>query len=364
LLPVTRVSVIIPSYNRERLLGETLDSLRRQTYGDWEAIVVDDSSHDGTLQVAREHARSNGRIRAVPRRGERKGGDICRNQGLALARGEYIVFLDSDDLIAPNCLAGRIEAMENAPDCGFITYLTELFSHTIGDRKVLWNTYSGSNDLHRFLSLDTVWLTTGPIWRKQALVQLGGFDEEALSFQDWALHVQALAAGIKYLKKPICDNFHRFQYDDTNTIYSVAGRHPDHLNSHEKLFAKTFRQLQSAGLVDCEIRGRVAGMFWWLAMLWHRQANLKAADRVWRRANRLGLCNRRRYLEGRLIFRIYHFRGGGRVSRLIQRFWLSEYTRALPDHLCTTPVDRMKQNLPGDSRETDAGRPTAYAHRR
>ena len=356
--PVVRVSVIIPCYNREHLLGETLDSLLGQTYPHWEAIVVDDDSQDDSLGVAKRYARVDDRIRAVSRQGDRKGGNICRNQGLALAQGEYVLFLDSDDLLSPTCLAHRVAAMDNIPDCGFGVYQTELFTHAIGDRQVLWNAYTETKDLHRFLSMDTVWLTTGSIWRKQTVVQLGGFDEDVLNLQDWAIHVRALMAGIKYFKEPVWDNFHRLGYDSAATISAVSDSRADHLTSREKLFTKIFYDLQAAGLLDQEIRCRVAGMFWWLATLWRAQGNIHAADRIWQKAKSLGLCSRREYLEGRLILRLYSVRGGGRVARLIQRFWPPQFTQLFSKHLCKEPIARPEP----DAASLHLPRTDAHSH--
>jgi glycosyltransferase involved in cell wall biosynthesis len=338
-----RVSVITPCYNRAHLLGDTLDSLRAQTYPHWEAIVVDDNSKDNSVEIAQRYALWDSRIRAFSRHSARKGGNICRNEGLSRAQGDYVIFLDSDDLLSPTCLQRRVVGMDNAPDCGFGVYQTELFAQAVGDRHVLWNAYTASNDLRRFLSFDSVWLTTGPIWRSQTIRKIAGFDEEALSFQDWDLHVRALIAGIKYYKEPIRDNFHRFEYDRFGTIYAVAGQHPDHLNSHQKLFEKTLRALQEARLLDREIRCRVAGMFWWLATRWQvRSNNVQAADWVWLKAKSLGLCSRRQYLEGRLILRLHSIRGGGRVGRLIQRFWPPQFTRLFSEHLYKAPVGRTE----------------------
>lgn len=351
-----RVSVIVPCYNREDLLRATLDSVRAQTFGDWEAIVVDDHSQDNSLEVAQRCGREDGRIRAVRRQADRKGANICRNQGLSLAGGEYVVFLDSDDLLSPGCLEHRVAEMDNAPDCGFGVYQTEIFTRTVGDRQTLWNVFTEANDLRRFLSFEPVWLTAAPIWRKQVMAQLGGFDENILSFQDWALHVRALIAGIKYFKTPIRDNFHRFEYDRANTMSAVAGSHPDHLQSHEELFAKTFHDLQAAGLLDREIRGLVAGLFWWQAMLWRSQANLLAADRVWSNAQNLGLCNRRQYLEGRLLLRLYCIHGTGRIGRLIQRFW-PLHTWPSSNQLHRTPVGRAEPDAASSNPPRTVGEP-------
>ena len=119
---MTRVSVIIPSYNREALLCETLDSLRAQTFSDWEAIIVDDNSKDGSLEVARRYSALDGRFRAFSRQGEKLGACVCRNQGLSFATGDLIVFLDSDDLLSESCLEHRVIAMDRFPDCGYGVY--------------------------------------------------------------------------------------------------------------------------------------------------------------------------------------------------------------------------------------------------
>src|SRR6266436_2095129 len=101
---MSHVSVIIPCYNRESLLGATLDSLLEQTFPHWEAIIIDDDSTDKSMEVARGYARIDSRFRVVSRQGERRGANICRNQGLRIAGGDYVVFLDSDDLLLETCL--------------------------------------------------------------------------------------------------------------------------------------------------------------------------------------------------------------------------------------------------------------------
>ena len=112
------VSVIIPCFNREGLLPETLDSISAQTFSDWEAIVVDDGSTDGSLSIARDYARRDARFRALCGDGERKGANRCRNKGLAESKGDYLIFLDSDDVLASTCLENRVVAMDRASHCG------------------------------------------------------------------------------------------------------------------------------------------------------------------------------------------------------------------------------------------------------
>ena len=337
-----RISVIIPSYNRADLLAETLDSLIAQTYPDWEAIVVDDGSQDNSLELAQKYTATDNRIRACLRQGEKKGACVCRNQGLSTAAGEYVVFLDSDDLLFDTCLEHRVARMDRIPECGFGVYQTEMFHRQTGDRRILWNIYTETSDLHRFLSKDVVWHTTGPIWRKSVLRKLGGFDETLASFHDWELHVRALIAGIKYFKESVRDNFYRNGTKALSAISTVSCTRPDHLTSHARMFANTLARLREARLLDNEVRARVAGLFWWLAIRWNSTGRLADADRVWRKAYSLGLCCGHHYIEGRLISRLCGIRGGGRLSSLIQwSLWPRQFYKIGSKHLHNAPADSM-----------------------
>lgn len=94
------ISIIIPVYNVEQLLGECLDSVLAQTYADLEIILVDDGSTDASPAICDEYARKDGRIRVIHQ--ENRGQSAARNVGLEIARGEFIGFVDSDDYIMPD----------------------------------------------------------------------------------------------------------------------------------------------------------------------------------------------------------------------------------------------------------------------
>lgn len=102
------ISVIIPAYNSENYLRECLDSVAGQEYGDFEVIVVDDGSEDGTTAVVEEYASRDRRFRLV--RNSHNGVSASRNLGLSLAGGEWIMFLDSDDCLYSLALGRLLKA--------------------------------------------------------------------------------------------------------------------------------------------------------------------------------------------------------------------------------------------------------------
>ena len=109
------VSIITPAYNAERFVGETVRSVQAQTLGDWEMLIADDASPDGTRHVVEGLARDDARVRYIAL--ERNGGPaLARNAALARARGRYIAFLDSDDLWLPAKLERQIAFMRER-DC-------------------------------------------------------------------------------------------------------------------------------------------------------------------------------------------------------------------------------------------------------
>ena len=106
------ISVVIPAYNHGRFLREAIDSVLAQTYAPLEIIVVDDGSTDDTEQIVRSYG---DRVRYI--RQQNAGVGAARNNGIANARGEYVAFLDSDDLWLPEKLAVQVEYMRRHPEC-------------------------------------------------------------------------------------------------------------------------------------------------------------------------------------------------------------------------------------------------------
>ncbi|HEY5635177.1 MAG TPA: glycosyltransferase [Burkholderiaceae bacterium] len=138
MLQAPRTTVVIPAYNHERFIGEALASLQAQTLADFEVVVVDDGSSDGTAAVAQAVAREDQRIRVVAQ--ANRGSHAAINRGVAEARGRWVSVLNSDDRYAPT----RLERLHQAADAGARFVVTDArliddAGREIADPEHWWN---------------------------------------------------------------------------------------------------------------------------------------------------------------------------------------------------------------------------------
>ncbi|WP_339147875.1 MULTISPECIES: glycosyltransferase family 2 protein [unclassified Sutcliffiella] len=105
------VSVITPSYNAERFIAETIESVKKQTFTDWEMIIVDDCSSDNTREILQDYAANDPRIKPIFLK-ENSGAAVARNTALNEAKGDYVAFLDSDDFWLPEKLEKQLAFMQ------------------------------------------------------------------------------------------------------------------------------------------------------------------------------------------------------------------------------------------------------------
>lgn len=119
-----RVSVLIPCYNAGRFLGSAIESVLSQSYGDYEIIVVDDGSEDNSAAVAAQYPRVQYLYH------EHSGISVTRNLAISKAQGEFIVFLDADDLWLPEKLEKQVAYMDSHPDCQLVYTLVKNFCDT------------------------------------------------------------------------------------------------------------------------------------------------------------------------------------------------------------------------------------------
>lgn len=188
------VSIIIPNYNREYLISETLDSIIAQTYKNWECIVVDDHSTDSSWSIVADFCKLDKRIRQVKRPDKLlKGACSCRNYGFTLSKGAYINWFDSDDIMAANKLELQVlELIHNSADLSICQ--TQFFEGGIHNLKKYWNShFTGTfNSLTDFITFRLAWSTNAPLWRKSFLEKKELFNVFLSSSQDWEFHVRLL----------------------------------------------------------------------------------------------------------------------------------------------------------------------------
>lgn len=195
------VSVIIPNWNGAEFIADSLSSMSRQTYPDWECLVVDDDSSDASIQIIEAFARQDKRIRLIKRDREPKGGATCRNIGLRESKGEFLIFLDADDILADYCLQQRVEAFQYCHDHDFLVFPQLLFEDEVDDLRLLWDDFKGDEpDLYCFLRFYVVWQTMAPMYRRSFLLKVGGFDERYSRIQDVELACRILLGNPIYKK--------------------------------------------------------------------------------------------------------------------------------------------------------------------
>ena len=144
-----KVSIITPSYNRAKIISETAQSIFRQTYTNWEWIIVDDGSTDDSWEVINAYAIQDPRISVYKRHREPKGACVCRNIGVAKSTGDFLMFLDTDDLLASFCIEQRLAAYQINPNVDFIVFPMLLFKNVPDDLRLLWNVDSQIDDIER-----------------------------------------------------------------------------------------------------------------------------------------------------------------------------------------------------------------------
>lgn len=192
------VSIVIPAYQSARTLDRALDSLRAQTFADWETIVVDDGSSDGTFEVAERQAARDPRIRAF--RQENKGASAARNRGLAECRGRWIGFLDSDDWFDKTFLQTLLDLAARHPDAD-VVYCDFAMANEAGD--ILEEQRVPPLDKPFDILAHACSLSVHCALTKAAtMARAGNFDETLEINEDWDLWQRIARVGARFVGVP------------------------------------------------------------------------------------------------------------------------------------------------------------------
>jgi glycosyltransferase involved in cell wall biosynthesis len=193
------VSVVIPSHDYGHFVGEAIDSVLSQTYEAVEAIVVDDGSADDTQQVL---ARYGSRIRTV--RLDGRGVSVARNEGFNVSTGEFVVFLDADDLLLPDAIAAQVAHFEQHPDADAVHgqwYHCDV-------RRCTWRLAGNPHqvgDILRHIVLGNVAAIHAVMTRRRTIAAAGGFDPAVSYTADWEMWLRLATRGHRFgfVRRPV-----------------------------------------------------------------------------------------------------------------------------------------------------------------
>jgi glycosyltransferase involved in cell wall biosynthesis len=227
-----KVSVIIPTYNRADMLGDAIQSVISQTYQDWEMVIVDDGSTDNTEELVKEIKEP--RINYIFQ--ENKGQPGARNTGIRNACGEYITFLDSDDLFMPYKLGSQVTMLDENMDTGWIGggYFEVDRQLNIIREMQPWLTQPNL-DLKEWLFHCSTLPSTVMI-RREWLIKSGLFDEQFKANEDWDLFLRLSYMGCQmaWRKEPLC----KYRIHSGNLIKDVLLMKSGMIMMLDKFFAQ------------------------------------------------------------------------------------------------------------------------------
>ncbi len=267
------ISVIIPVYNGEKTIHETIESVLNQTLSDFEVIVINDGSQDSTLEIVSSIQDPRLKVISYPNAGL----SVTRNRGISLASGDYIAFIDADDLWTPDKLESQFKALQANPQAAvaysWTNHIDESsqFSRTGSHMTVSGNVYA------KLLLANFLENGSNPLIRRQALTTVGGFDETLIAAEDWDMYLR-LAAHYHFVAVPSPQVLYRISIDSMSS--NVYKQEKESIKVIKKAFMQAPKFLQHLK------KQSLANLYKYLTFKTlegypERQRGLKAAHFLW-----------------------------------------------------------------------------------
>ena len=207
-----RISIIVPCYNGEKYLCETLDCLQKQTIEDWECIIVNDGSTDGSLEIMKEYAAKDSRYKYIDK--ENEGPSVARNVGASNACGDFLMFLDADDIIASCYLEKGLTYLRSHTNCSLYYSQTAYIGSKDG---IMNNKFTSYKDL---LAQNSIVCTC--IIKRMDFIRVHGFDPNLRGYEDWEFFIRLLY-----------NNDNVYQEQEVMFYYRIYNN-PNSVNLHAK----------------------------------------------------------------------------------------------------------------------------------
>jgi glycosyltransferase involved in cell wall biosynthesis len=246
---VPAVSIITPAWNAAAFLRETIESVRAQTFRDWELLVIDDGSTDDTVDIVRSYATDEPRIRLLCQ--ANAGPSAARNRAMREAHGECFAFLDSDDAWAPRFLEAQLAVLAAHPETSLVT-------------GTAWNRggpFDGEPTrpfrpgwpvlpLEEIIVDETsVFIMT--VFRRRVFDTIGGFDETQWRSEDYDFWIRAAQAGFVFRRHPQPLAWYRVRGNSLS--HNAAPMLEGILHSYRKARARASANAPEAPVLDAQI---------------------------------------------------------------------------------------------------------------
>lgn len=190
------VSIITPAYNAGPFLHDTIDSIRKQTFTDWELLIVDDGSTDGTVDIVKRAEKSDRRIRLL--RQSNAGPSAARNRAMRAAKGAFFAFIDSDDQWCPEFLAHQLDVFAKHPETSLVTANACFLGGPLDGRtrRPPLDEYPVLTPEQIIANDSAVFIMT--VFRRDVFDRIGGLDEAQWTSEDYDFWIRAALSGFVF----------------------------------------------------------------------------------------------------------------------------------------------------------------------
>lgn len=239
--------MIVPTYNYGSFIGETLECLRAQTYANWECIVVDDGSTDDTAERVARFMERDARFKFLRQENARQA--AAKNNGLRNSAGQYIQFLDADDLIEPQKFEKQVEFLEAHPEVDIVYGSMRYFKTDAPDERLFWvwgenkpwmpETSGSGKEVLIALVRQNIMVINSPMIRRRVVDAVGLFDDRLPPAEDWDYWLRCAAAGMRFQFEDLPGTLALVRWHTSSSSYDRRKMYSSMMLIREKIEAFT-----------------------------------------------------------------------------------------------------------------------------
>lgn len=191
-----KISVVMSVYNAEKYLRSAIDSILKQTYGDFELILINDCSKDSSAEIIKEYQQQDERV-VVLENEENMGLTKSLNRGLSIAKGEYIARMDADDICALDRFEKQNKFLDEHPDYSFVSCIARYIDEN-GNPEQMRLFPETNEEIYKMMPKVDAVMHPGVMFRKKDIEKIGNYCEDFRVVQDYDLWFRGMAAGYKF----------------------------------------------------------------------------------------------------------------------------------------------------------------------